>query len=174
MMKSMLVFPPGWSPVGPYLALPVLKAYLKEKKGIDVCIRDLNVLFYDELLSKESILAALEKAKTAKWLSSKERLTIDLVKSSCHNVEWAKRVFRSEEYFDLDKREHAQNIFRNALYVLNHSDTKVTYSFNDINLPYSYYSSTAVMAAARDSVVNPFIQFSVAPSESRRERGRSP
>ena len=90
-MKSMLVFPPGWSPVGPYLALPVLKAYLKEKKGIDVCIRDLNVLFYDELLSKESILAALEKAKTAKWLSSKERLTIDLVKSSCHNVEWANK-----------------------------------------------------------------------------------
>lgn len=49
-MKSMLVFPPGWSPVGPYLALPVLKAYLKEKREIDVCIRDLNVLFYDELL----------------------------------------------------------------------------------------------------------------------------
>lgn len=31
MPKGLLVFPPGWSPVGPYLALPVLKSYLKEK-----------------------------------------------------------------------------------------------------------------------------------------------
>lgn len=158
-MKSMLVFPPGWSPVGPYLALPVLKAYLKEKREIDVCIRDLNVLFYDELLSRNSISSALDRAETAQCLSSKERLTIDLVKSSALEVEWAKRVFRSEEYFDLDKRERAQNIFRNALYVLNHSDAKVTYSFNDINLPYSFYSSSAVMAAAKDSAINPFIEF---------------
>ncbi len=30
MMKSMLIFPPGWDPRGPYLSLPVLKAYLQQ------------------------------------------------------------------------------------------------------------------------------------------------
>ena len=33
-MKKLLIFPPGWSPVGPYLALPILKSYLKEKENI--------------------------------------------------------------------------------------------------------------------------------------------
>lgn len=35
----MFIFPPGWSPVGPYLALPILKSYLREKEGLAVDIR---------------------------------------------------------------------------------------------------------------------------------------
>lgn len=51
MPKTLLVFPPGWSPVGPYLALPVLKSYLQEVEQYKVDIVDLNVEFYDDLLS---------------------------------------------------------------------------------------------------------------------------
>lgn len=47
MPKTLLVFPPGWSPVGPYLALPVLKSYLQEVEQYKVDIVDLNVEFYD-------------------------------------------------------------------------------------------------------------------------------
>lgn len=46
MPKTLLVFPPGWSPVGPYLALPVLKSYLQEVEQYKVDIVDLNVEFY--------------------------------------------------------------------------------------------------------------------------------
>lgn len=45
MPKTLLVFPPGWSPVGPYLALPVLKSYLQEVEQYKVDIVDLNVKF---------------------------------------------------------------------------------------------------------------------------------
>lgn len=45
MPKTLLVFPPGWSPVGPYLALPVLKSYLQEVEQYKVDIVDLNVNF---------------------------------------------------------------------------------------------------------------------------------
>lgn len=45
MPKTLLVFPPGWSPVGPYLALPVLKSYLQEVEQYKVDIVDLNVDF---------------------------------------------------------------------------------------------------------------------------------
>lgn len=44
MPKTLLVFPPGWSPVGPYLALPVLKSYLQEVEQYKVDIVDLNVV----------------------------------------------------------------------------------------------------------------------------------
>lgn len=47
MPKTLLVFPPGWSPVGPYLALPVLKSYLQEVEQYKVDIVDLNVEFYE-------------------------------------------------------------------------------------------------------------------------------
>lgn len=40
MPKTLLVFPPGWSPVGPYLALPVLKSYLQEVEQYKVDIVD--------------------------------------------------------------------------------------------------------------------------------------
>lgn len=42
MPKTLLVFPPGWSPVGPYLALPVLKSYLQEVEQYKVDIVDLT------------------------------------------------------------------------------------------------------------------------------------
>lgn len=37
--------------MGPYLALPVLKSYLQEVEQYKVDIIDLNVEFYDDLLS---------------------------------------------------------------------------------------------------------------------------
>ncbi len=47
-----LVFPPHWEPVEPYLALPSLTAYLRSK-GLIVEQRDLNIEFYNEVLTTE-------------------------------------------------------------------------------------------------------------------------
>lgn len=60
MPKTLLVFPPGWSPVGPYLALPVLKSYLREVEQYKVDIVDLNVEFYDDLLSLDMSKSAVK------------------------------------------------------------------------------------------------------------------
>lgn len=60
MPKTLLVFPPGWSPVGPYLALPVLKSYLQEVEQYKVDIVDLNVEFYDDLLSLDMSKSAVK------------------------------------------------------------------------------------------------------------------
>ena len=62
MPKTLLVFPPGWSPVGPYLALPVLKSYLQEVEQYKVDIVDLNVEFYDDLLSFRHVLLDMSKS----------------------------------------------------------------------------------------------------------------
>lgn len=42
--------------MGPYLALPVLKSYLQEVEQYKVDIVDLNVEFYDDLLSTSYLL----------------------------------------------------------------------------------------------------------------------
>ncbi|WP_207667611.1 hypothetical protein, partial [Lacrimispora algidixylanolytica] len=76
----MLVFPPGWTPVGPYLALPILKSYLKERENIDINIVDLNIDFYDELLSTERVKKALGIIKNESLLNDREQITYELVK----------------------------------------------------------------------------------------------
>ena len=110
-MKKLLIFPPGWSPVGPYLALPILKSYLKEKENIEVSIKDLNIEFYDKILSADYIEKALNNIEE-KNLSESEKITLQLIKMSSLNVDRAKEVFRGEEYFDLEKRNYAEIIIK--------------------------------------------------------------
>ena len=62
----MLLFPPGWDPRGPYLALPVLKSFLKEKYGKHIEIRDLNVDFCDIVFSKQYLISILNARKELK------------------------------------------------------------------------------------------------------------
>jgi hypothetical protein len=100
-MKKLLVFPPGWTPVGPYLALPILKSYLKERENIDIDIVDLNIEFYDELLSAERVRKSINIIKNEKSLNSRDKITYDLVKDSALKIELAKSIIRGKEYYDL-------------------------------------------------------------------------
>lgn len=58
-----MIFPVGWTPTSPYLALPLLKGYA-EKKDILISIFDLNIEFYDWILTQEVLLPLLKKAKS--------------------------------------------------------------------------------------------------------------
>ena len=99
MPKTLLVFPPGWSPVGPYLALPVLKSYLQEVEQYKVDIVDLNVEFYDDLLSFRHVEECCKRYRESKdSFSSNVQLTIELIQKSALNVDEAKDIFRSKRY----------------------------------------------------------------------------
>ncbi len=52
MSKVLLIQPPQWYPVSPYLAVPLLLGQLK-KEGFDAEAYDLNINFYNYLLTKE-------------------------------------------------------------------------------------------------------------------------
>lgn len=45
-----LIFPPGWAPFSPFLALPQLKGFLNSE-GLDVEIKDENINFFDNFIS---------------------------------------------------------------------------------------------------------------------------
>lgn len=60
--KILLVFPPQWTPVSPFYSLAYLQGQLKNE-GYNVESMDLNVEFYNEILSKEYLKAAVEKMK---------------------------------------------------------------------------------------------------------------
>ncbi len=68
--------------MGPYLALPVLKSYLKERENIDISIADLNIEFYDELLSVKRVKESLEIIERQSLLKGRDKLTFNLVYES--------------------------------------------------------------------------------------------
>lgn len=61
-MKALLLFPPQWTPNSPYLALPLLSAQLK-KHGIESDIRDINIEFFNHILTEKNLSKKLDEAK---------------------------------------------------------------------------------------------------------------
>lgn len=77
--------------MGPYLALPVLKSYLQEVEQYKVDIVDLNVEFYDDLLSFRHVEECCKRYRESKdSFSSNVQLTIELIQKSALNVDEAK------------------------------------------------------------------------------------
>ncbi len=62
MLKILLVQPPQWYPISPYLAVPLLAGQLKGS-GFDVKSNDLNVEFFNHLLKREQLEVADKKAR---------------------------------------------------------------------------------------------------------------
>ena len=60
-MKVLMLFPPQWTPISPHFAIPSLSAQLK-KAGFETKVYDLNIEFYDKILTKNYILDSAEKA----------------------------------------------------------------------------------------------------------------
>jgi hypothetical protein len=103
-MKILLLFPPHWVPAMPHLALPTLTAYLRAH-GVEVIQRDLNVEFFDALLTRSALDAAVARLREQRTLASGPRA--QAIRAALTDgprlaaqVERAKAVFRSPEFFD--------------------------------------------------------------------------
>lgn len=88
----------------PHLALPTLTAYLRAH-GVDVLQRDLNIEFFDALLTRSALENALGRLREqARRLSGAQAQTLraaltDGPRLAAH-VENAKTCFRSPDFFD--------------------------------------------------------------------------
>lgn len=59
--KTTLIFPPQWTPLNPHFAVTSLAGHLKEN-GYEVQLRDLNIEFFDYILTPEYIEFCIQKA----------------------------------------------------------------------------------------------------------------
>jgi len=139
-MRVLLVFPPGWMQFGPYLSLPLLKAYLGAR-GIEVDLLDLNIEFYDWVLSRPTLEACASRLRARERRASELRpeeyaklckalLTSDYLSE---NIDAAKGVLRSRaSYVDELKREQARRDICAALNVVESSYDQFRLTLNQL------------------------------------------
>src|SRR6266704_6096379 len=129
-MKVMLIFPPDWYPSEPYLSLPSLTAVLRAA-GHQVVQKDVNLEMYDWYFSGDFLrrlvlkrvpqqLDRLRKLAQLRSLTEAERelqlalagLTRARMAELTEKAEKAKRIVRTQEFYEADKLEWAINTFR--------------------------------------------------------------
>ena len=61
-MKTLLIFPPQWMPIGPHFSLSTLLGQFTDTL-YQAEVMDLNIEFYNETLTTDTIKNSIEKAK---------------------------------------------------------------------------------------------------------------
>jgi anaerobic magnesium-protoporphyrin IX monomethyl ester cyclase len=172
-MKVMLIFPPDWFPSEPYLSLPSLTAVLRQA-GHTVIQKDINCEMWDWYFSEDFLRKVLRRVPQQldrlRKLSKKRDLDaneMDLQLSLCdvthqrmakliQNAEEAKRIIRSEQFYDIDKLEWSLQVFREVMSVISmvYAPARICMPPMETDLSYKVYVSSEVIDAVNDTQVN--------------------
>ena len=172
-MKVMLIFPPDWFPSEPYLSLPSLTAVLRQA-GHTVIQKDINCEMWDWYFSEDFLKKVLRRVPQQldrlRKLSKKRDLDaneMDLQLALCdvthqrmvkliQNAEEAKRIIRSEQFYDIDKLEWSLQVFREVMSVISmvYFPARICMPPMETDLSYKVFVSSEIMDAVNDTQVN--------------------
>jgi anaerobic magnesium-protoporphyrin IX monomethyl ester cyclase len=171
--KVMLVFPPDWYPSEPYLSLPTLTSVLRAA-GHQVVQKDVNLEMYDWFFSADFLRRVLKKVpqqldrlrKVSKKRELEEsEVELQLALCDCtreriaeliEKAETAKRIVRTQEFYEVDRLEWAINVFREvtATISLVYVPARICMPPMETDLSYKVFASAEVLEAVQDSQVN--------------------
>ena len=170
-MKAFLLFPPSWTPAMPHLALPTLTAYLRAH-GLDVVQRDLNVEVKDEILTRHHLEETISRLRedygpharpgrsprrrpdpaAGQWaLNTGPQLAL--------KVEEAKRVIRSESFFDGPTGQQALETIAQGLQLASLPFYPAALDLSSFTAASSEFRSRELLQAVRDPAQNPFLEI---------------
>lgn len=172
-MLTKLLFPPQWIPTQPYLSLPSLTAFLKAN-NCDVEQTDINILFYDTIMSKNGLSAFYEKAYSRfQELESKDTLTPELQKHYAalgasmlfgkfviNEIDGAKKLLKNKKrFYEIDELFRGFKIMELGLKLVSSAYYPSNLTFHAYDMRYSCRSSKDVLKAIQDRDENIFIDF---------------
>jgi len=170
-----LAFVPQGHFTQPYLALPCLKAWLQEAGFEDVEQRDLSIEAYDHFLSPGYLRRAQERVRERLPLSAfegRENLPLGELRAFrsaaesevsanavIADVEAAKAVLRSEDFYDVDRYVPAVRTLYHGLRLVSAAHYPSELTPHNFTMGYANDRSEEVLAATLDEDQNPFIEF---------------
>ena len=172
-MKVMLIFPPDWFPSEPYLSLPSLTAVLRQA-GHTVIQKDINCEMWDWYFSEDFLkkvlrrvpqqLDRLRKLSRTRELSEAEMdvqlalcdVTHQRMAKLIQNAEEAKRIIRSEQFYNIDKLEWSLQAFREVMSIISlvYFPARICMPPMETDLSYKVYVSSEIIDAVNDPQVN--------------------
>ncbi|MDI6760934.1 MAG: radical SAM protein [Candidatus Brocadiaceae bacterium] len=165
-MKILLLFPPSWLPSQPFLSLPALTGFLRAQ-GVEVTQRDINIEFLESVLRRESaqeflslIRKELDKGPGRHHVDKYNllRKATEYLPLVVERIEEARGVFRSEDFYNLEKYIESLNVMDRYLELVGALYYPTTVSTYTNNTRYSVYSSPDLMSALEDEGENLFLE----------------
>lgn len=155
-MKGLLVFPPQWYPGNPYPAVPLLLGQLK-RAGFDAKGVDLNINFYNKILTKSFLELSVRRAKELMV-----SLPFDLAKYSG----------KAKDHLPTDIQVKMKKLLIIKDYVLNHADKletvpqEIETSVNTLKNPELFYNPE-LLFKAKEVIFNAckIVSLPFAPAE---------
>ena len=158
-------------PSQPFLSLPSLQGFLKDKGVENVSIRDLNIETMDVLLSSEKVKktqAAIEErlnegtgaigSENPDEVHSRLSWAREVIEreNMVQNVEWAKSTLKSQSFYEIDDYIESWKIIDRWLQAFGMLYYPSEISIADNSMRYSVYSSEDVLKAVNDKQENPY------------------
>ena len=172
-MLTKLLFPPQWIPTQPYLSLPSLTAFLKAN-DCNVEQEDINISFYDALLSKHGLRNFYERANLKfQELDSGRELSYKLQKQYAalgssilfgdyiiNEVDSAKKILKNRDnFYDIEELFRAFKILELGLKLASSAYYPTNLTFHAYDMRYSCRSSKEILSAINDREENLFIDY---------------
>lgn len=161
----LLVFPPGWNAYAPYLSIPLLKGFLSEN-GINSYTKDLNIEFYNNILSKKylnTIYREIECKVKSSDLNDIELMAryIDALnsKNAIKEIALAKSIIRNNSFFSDKDRKYAEYVLKNAFRLIAAKYCLSFISLSKIEFEIDIKSFSDVVLISDNKEINPFIDF---------------
>ena len=158
-------------PSQPFLSLPSLQGFLKDKGVENVSIRDLNIETMDVLLSSEKVKktqAAIEErlnegtgaigSENPDEVHSRLSWAREVIEreNMVQNVEWAKSTLKSQSFYEIDDYIESWKIIDRWLQAFGMLYYPSEISIADNSMRYSVYSSEDVLKAVYNKQENPY------------------
>lgn len=151
------MFCPYWEPSMPYLSLPSLSGYLRQK-GYAVDQWDLNLRFYEEAFD-QAYLTQRFQARAAQLPLENQKILASLIPQLGH-LEQVKHVFKSEAFYNFEQLNWAQRELEKVYLCFQWLYPGATFSKDHFLMPERHgASSEEVIRATHNQVSNPFLDF---------------
>ena len=192
-MKTLLIFPPDWLPSEPYLSLPSLTSVLRPA-GHEVVQKDINVEMYDLMFSEKFLrhaqgriaheLRHLDHVAKEGELDQEESQLRDRLRGVneervadlARDAEKAKKILRSEEFYDIDKLEWATHCLHETMAVISlaYYPAQICYPPIETDIVYKPFMSSEILQALDDDQINVYrdvYRFLIAPVMEKEKPG---
>lgn len=136
-MKKLLIFPPYWTISHPYLSLPCLISYLRNK-GTEVDVIDLNAKCLNKMFSSEFIECCKIRLESNLKLSNEENSSLEtlaLCEYVINNIDNAiKTLKNADKFYKIDQQENCKHVLDYAMHIISEAYSPLKISKYDFNI----------------------------------------